>query len=662
MQSKYTKLSVLFILFCLPVLASAQELSVAQFYEAERDLSANTPGTMVYDQNGEVCALIKVETNLDGYSWDVGNLGIRETKRVGGEIWIYVPFGVRKISISHRDLGVIRDYQLPYQLEKGRTYILKLNAKLGVRTYDSSKKQKMLLQVIPSNASVVINGMSVELDKNGMLENSYALGPYDLVVSAPRYHEERTAIVMDTPSETKRERIILKQAYGWLNINCEGNEKLTIDGNPISFSPGKDIELDSGHYQITLDKPHYKTYRHDIEITDSTRLEISPKFELNAKELQFISHSDAEIWLDDVKVGSREWKGLVDYGAHIIECKLEGHKTTSLSFTCNANTLSPIPLESPDPINGFVKVNTEPAGAEVFVDGKIVGHTPCTHELIIGEHKVTIRMSGYNTVEQKVLIKENEIFNVTATLENIISINIQTDPKNATLYVDGEQKNARGFTVVAGQHVFKVTAPRFYDFERKINVTEPYETFNFKLKRRFYYPGAFYIGVQGTSAFKDVSVGGFIGGYIKNVNIEGDVLYGPMYSETIYWNSSNSDSEPSQYRYRPLIVGGRLGYGFILSNRFRLTPRVGANYIRLQGINTVYSDIDFNPSECEAISIAADLKLSVALASCVELNLTPEYDYAVYKSGIYGALFNTSSTIKTWAEGVRINIGVGLFF
>ena len=36
--------------------------------------------------------------------------------------------------------------------------------------YRKSKKQakKMLLQVIPSNASVVINGMSVELDKNGI--------------------------------------------------------------------------------------------------------------------------------------------------------------------------------------------------------------------------------------------------------------------------------------------------------------------------------------------------------------------------------------------------------------------------------------------------------------------------------------------------------------
>lgn len=653
----------LFLLFMvmLPFAASSQELTVVRFFENPTDLTANT-SDIVRDQNGEVCALIKIETTLDGFTFDVGSLGVTETKRVGGEIWVYVPADVRKITISHPQLGVIRDYAFDMRLEKGRTYIMKLNAKLGARTYDSSKKQKMLLQVIPSNASVEINGISVNLDKNGMLESSYALGAYDLVVSAPRYHQERTVIVLDNSSETKRERVVLKQAYGWLRINSDGDEKLKIDGVSRGFTSGREIELDSGHYQIDLEKPHYKPYRRSIEIKDSTLLEISPRFEINAKQLRFIVYSDAEIWLDDMKVGSHQWEGLVDYGVHTIECKLAGHKTTTYRLTVDSQTLGPIQLESPDPINGYLKISTTPDGADVFVDDKMVGHTPCTNQLIIGEHRISIRKTGYNTVEKTVTIKENETYTINAQMENIIPISIETTPKYATLYVDGVQRNECGFSLIAGQHNIKLTASGHYDFVRKINVEKPYETFRFKMKRRYYYPGAFYFGALVSSAFHDATVGGYIGAYINNFNFEGHVLYGPMNSETIYWNSTDSDAEPSQYNYKPLIAGGKFGYGLILGNRARLTPQVGANYIRLSGTELNNSGIGFNPSECEAISLTGTLKLSIAVASCIELNISPEYDLAVYKSDICGALFNTSPTIKSWADGVRVNLGFGLFF
>ena len=92
-------------------------MSVRAFYLAETDLDANTAGTMMYDQNGEVCAIIKLETSLDGFTFDVGSLGVRDVRRVGGELWIYVPFGVRRITLSHPQLGVIRDYQFPVPIE-----------------------------------------------------------------------------------------------------------------------------------------------------------------------------------------------------------------------------------------------------------------------------------------------------------------------------------------------------------------------------------------------------------------------------------------------------------------------------------------------------------------------------------------------------------------
>ena len=43
-------------------MVQAQELKVTDFYMDQSDLTANQQGTMVLDQNGEKCALIKIIT------------------------------------------------------------------------------------------------------------------------------------------------------------------------------------------------------------------------------------------------------------------------------------------------------------------------------------------------------------------------------------------------------------------------------------------------------------------------------------------------------------------------------------------------------------------------------------------------------------------------
>lgn len=97
-------LSVLLLFFGL--LAQAQNISVADFYYAENDLTARTHGTSEEDQNGNICALIKVKTTEKGtWTFDVGMLGVKKTEMQNAahaaEIWVYVPFGVTWLYPSH---------------------------------------------------------------------------------------------------------------------------------------------------------------------------------------------------------------------------------------------------------------------------------------------------------------------------------------------------------------------------------------------------------------------------------------------------------------------------------------------------------------------------------------------------------------------------------
>jgi formylglycine-generating enzyme required for sulfatase activity len=105
---------------------TAQNISVSSFRLLEKDLTANTAGTTEKDQNGEVAALIKVMTTQKGFIFDGGTLGIVKTVPKTAEIWVYVPRSLKKITISHPQLGTLRDYFFPLSIEAARTYELVL--------------------------------------------------------------------------------------------------------------------------------------------------------------------------------------------------------------------------------------------------------------------------------------------------------------------------------------------------------------------------------------------------------------------------------------------------------------------------------------------------------------------------------------------------------
>lgn len=151
-------LVLIFFLFC--GVCSAQKMAISSFSLLEDDLTANTSGTSLLDLNGDKCAIIKIETALTSLTFDVGILGVVETRQKNGEIWVYVPAGVKQISISHPYLGTIRNYPLGVSLEKARTYLLKLSEKsedTNAPISDNGKLRRKVLLKLRANEELVYN-------------------------------------------------------------------------------------------------------------------------------------------------------------------------------------------------------------------------------------------------------------------------------------------------------------------------------------------------------------------------------------------------------------------------------------------------------------------------------------------------------------------------
>lgn len=130
MKNKSIILVVLFIFNCQLAIINtilAQNINVTRFYELDTTAKAvSFQGTEVIDQNGERCALIKINTNATDLIYDVGLLGVMRIEHGTNEIRLFVPHGVKYLKISHKKYATYK-YTFPHPIESGKVYQLYMN-------------------------------------------------------------------------------------------------------------------------------------------------------------------------------------------------------------------------------------------------------------------------------------------------------------------------------------------------------------------------------------------------------------------------------------------------------------------------------------------------------------------------------------------------------
>jgi hypothetical protein len=57
---------------------------------------------------------------------------------------------------------------------------------------------------------------------------------------------------------------------------------------------------------------------------------------------------------------------------------------------------------------GYLEFASEPSGAEIFVDGNVIGRTPYTSEVSAGKHEIEFRKQGYYPASQSTSVEPNQ--------------------------------------------------------------------------------------------------------------------------------------------------------------------------------------------------------------------------------------------------------------
>ncbi len=407
----------LFLLFVnLPVFA--QHISVSSFQLLDNDLTANTRSTWEFDQNGEKAALIKIVTTQTGFTFDCGSLGIVKSVQKPGEIWLYVPYGVRHITISHEKLGVMRNYAFPISIDRARTYEMVLTTgEVQTIVKQDLGGAYLVMNVSPANALVYVDEQEQTVE-DGVVTKFLSYGKHTYRVSAVLYQSEAGSIEMGR--EKKVLDVNLKPAYGQLAISTtpENGARVYIDNSEAGTTPFTTGKLAGGSHTLLLQLSQYESHRMTITVpSDGSTQQLAVPMTPNFGTLSVSSSVGSRIYVNGEDMGASPWTGRLSAGQYVIEARQTSHRSTSQRIDVVRGKEQRIELDAPTPIYGSLNVTSRPVGADVYVDGKKVGTTPDVFTTILeGTRSVELRKQGYAAYTAEVNVTEGKVSDLSATL------------------------------------------------------------------------------------------------------------------------------------------------------------------------------------------------------------------------------------------------------
>ncbi len=398
-------------------MAVGQDLTVKTFECRTTDLEAKV--RPVKDLNGEDCALIRVYIAAEGCVFD-GNI-VGEPRAVQGEYRIYVPAGTRRLKISHPDfLFLPLNYEFQLKIEKNKSYELRLQ--LPERSgpiKQALESQFLVLKVSPATATVLVDNMVRKLDEHGGLFLELPFGEHSYQVVAPMYHTQQGSFSISGASRTELQ-VDLKPAFGNLKVSSTpSGATVMVDGEVKGTTPCT-LTVESGERFVQVMSEGYIAYGQNVTVSDGATLPLLANLKANFAQVTLQApHANSEIWLGGKLLSTGSWTGRLNAGTYSVEVRTEGYENSTQNIEVAAGTPKSYALTAGLAIYGVLKVTSQPMGATVKLDGKVLGTTPfMSNEVLTGNCTLALELKGYNPYTKELAIVKGKTTEVAATLSN----------------------------------------------------------------------------------------------------------------------------------------------------------------------------------------------------------------------------------------------------
>jgi formylglycine-generating enzyme required for sulfatase activity len=284
-------------------------------------------------------------------------------------------------------------------------------------------------------------------------------GAHRVAAELPGYYPLDTEIEVGEYSDQVIELALTKlPGLVTLTTEPEVQAQVLVDGAPLGRTPLIDTELIPGLHRLEFSAARYLSEVRELEIRGGgERQALAAVLTPNWAPVSLRTEPDgATVLVDGEPAGVTPIELQLTAGERNLELRLSGHNAWSGKVLVTANQPQQLPAVRLTLADGRVEVVSDPAEANVSLNGEFRGRTPLSLRLSPGRaHQLSLTKPGYATENRELSVAADSGRRLQIDLEALFGdIEVASDPPGAEIWVDGQRQGVtpRTLTLTAVSH------------------------------------------------------------------------------------------------------------------------------------------------------------------------------------------------------------------
>ena len=275
----------------------------------------------------------------------------------------------------------------------------------------------LLVHSSPAGADITANGISVGVTP--LLITTLQPGTHRLRISSPGYQSKEIEVMIADQTPQKIDVSLISDS-GTLNVDCEQEDaEVIVNGVNRGKVPCLIERIPEGDIKLDISAEGFISSSQIIKLaageTQNVKISLKPMpstlrvTSLPAKARVYVNNifqGEAPVEIKDLPAGVRRVRvELPGFDPEARDVTLTRGSTTTEEFRLTANT-------------GRIELTTEPAGAQIYLDGRVRGQTTtgpneattisdplAIEEVSAGEHELRVVRKGYFDKIEKITVE-----------------------------------------------------------------------------------------------------------------------------------------------------------------------------------------------------------------------------------------------------------------
>ena len=440
--------------------STAQEMHIVEFKKLKKG-----PFNMKHVVTSKQEAILDLKTSEKGFSFKADGKQDIAAEEGEGILTLKTPDKTAFIVVEHADYGQLT-WKVPVKkgLRRKKHYTAILQTFSPDKEY-KLQKQWVIFEIQPQDAILTIDSTMTTIH-GGRQQLYLPIGKHAWLAEAPFHHEEKDTVEL---TDEKREivKIALQPFYSYLTVKTELEGcDILVDGQWIGNTQGTTGHLREGRHRLIVMKDSLQYYNADFDIGWKEKKTIELKAgelkreigvrrqESGVRRLENTPAADSSlngdlqtpdsclqspnvaikapvtikaqddftsIWVNRELKGYGSWEGELEPGFYLISTEKDGLESKTKPLWVYDAT--PVKLDLLPPMNnyGMLNVQCNEIGANIYINDKLVGTTPCViKDLPADSHcEVRLEKAGFSKAVKTVKVVGNDLTYVKLEIKKV---------------------------------------------------------------------------------------------------------------------------------------------------------------------------------------------------------------------------------------------------